>query len=86
MWLTLEKLKKTTTKNKNKNTNNRQTRFTETASLCSGPVSALTAGQVNQTQLAHIHLVFVLLFSDIVSASPSIIKNKNIGLSLNKKV
>lgn len=39
---------------------NELTRFTETASLSSGSISPLTACKVHQTQLAYIHLIFVL--------------------------
>lgn len=39
---------------------NEPTCFSETAALCSRPVGALAACQVHQTQLTHIHLVFVL--------------------------
>lgn len=37
--------------------------FTEATTLRSGSVGALTACQIHQTQLAHIHLVFVLIFN-----------------------
>lgn len=39
---------------------NEQTCFSKTAALCSRSVGALAACQVHQTQLTHIHLVFVL--------------------------
>lgn len=38
--------------------------FPKATSLCSGSVGALTARQIHQTQLAHIHLVFVLNFNN----------------------
>lgn len=37
--------------------------FPKATSLCSGSVGALAACQIHQTQLAHIHLVFVLNFN-----------------------
>lgn len=37
--------------------------FPKATTLRSGSVGALTACQVHQTQLAHIHLVFVLKFN-----------------------
>lgn len=41
---------------------NERTCFTQATSLSSGSAGALAARQVNQTQLTHIHLVFVLQF------------------------
>lgn len=51
---------------------NERTCFTQTTSLGSGSAGALTACQVNQTQLAHIHLVFVLQFNITPSVSLNI--------------
>lgn len=41
--------------------------FTEAVSFCFGSAGAFTACQVNQTELAHIHLVFVLFIQNTLS-------------------
>lgn len=48
---------------------NERTCFTQATSLSSGSAGALAARQVNQTQLTHIHLVFVLQFKITASVS-----------------